>query len=68
MAFSNRTDLVEIFVDEVLLDNSDKGAVWFRADDKKFWIPRSNMEDWPDEGKSGTVQVKRWFAEQEELI
>lgn len=44
------------------------GAVWFDDGDKKFCIPKSVMEDWPDIGKTGTILVERWFAENEELI
>jgi hypothetical protein len=68
MTFSNRSDLVEVFVDEVIMDNPDKNAVWFRIDDRKIWVPRSLMEDWPDEGDQGIVEVKEWFAEREGLI
>ena len=35
---------------------------------KDFWIPKSVMEDWPDEGKTDTVLVQEWFAEKEGLI
>lgn len=32
---------------------------------QQVWIPKSVMEDWPDEGKTDTILVKRWFAEKE---
>lgn len=44
------------------------GAVWFDDGDKKFSVPKSVMEDWPDIGETGTALIKLWFAEQEELI
>ena len=43
-------------------------AVFFSDGDKGFWIPKSQMEDWPDEGETGTALVQRWFAEKEGLI
>jgi len=43
-------------------------AVRFDDGDKKFWVPKSCMEDWPDKGETRTALVKYWFAEQEELI
>ena len=32
------------------------------------WIPKSQMEDWPDEGEFGEVLVKEWMAEEKGLI
>lgn len=43
-------------------------AVYFDNGDKKFWIPKSVMEDWPDLNETGTAMIKIWFAEQNDLI
>ena len=43
-------------------------SVWFFDGDRRFNIPKSVMEDWPDVGDDGTIMVERWFAEQEGLI
>ena len=43
-------------------------AVRFNDGDRKFWIPKSCLEDWPDVGETGTALVIRWFAEKEKLI
>jgi len=43
-------------------------SVWFDDGDKKFNIPKSCMEDWPDKYKEGEALIVRWFAEQEGLI
>lgn len=45
-----------------------KKAVWFDDGDKKFPVPKSVMEDWPDVGETGTAMIKIWFAEKEGLI
>jgi len=58
---------VEIDV-KCLGDSATGLAVFFTDGDKKFSIPKSVMEDWPDEGDTGTVIVRQWFAEQEGLI
>lgn len=44
------------------------GAVWFDDGDKKFCVPKSLMEDWPDIGETGTALIEEWFVIQEELV
>jgi hypothetical protein len=44
------------------------GAVWFDDGNRKFCVPKSCMEDWPDVGNEGTALIVIWFAEQEGLI
>ena len=43
-------------------------AVQFSNGDERFWIPKSVMEEWPDEGDDGYALVAEWFAEKEGLI
>ena len=43
-------------------------SVWFDDGDKKFNVPKSVMEDWPDLNKTGTALIQIWFAEQEGLV
>ena len=43
-------------------------SVWFNDGDKKFNVPKSVMEDWPDLNKIGTAMIKIWFAEKEGLV
>ena len=33
-----------------------------------FWIPKSNMEGWPDEDEEGTFIMYEWIAIEKELI
>lgn len=42
-------------------------AVLFTDGDEQFWIPKSQMEEWPEEGDSGVAIVAEWFAEKEGL-
>ena len=56
-------------VDVKCLGEAPSGlAVWFHDGDRKFSVPKSVMEDWPDEGQEGTALIRLWFAEQEGLI
>lgn len=43
-------------------------AVRLRIDNEEYWVPKSVLEDWPDEDEIGDVLVQRWWAEQNELI
>lgn len=36
--------------------------------DREKWFPKSQMEDWPDKGKTGTVIMKEWIAQEKEFI
>ena len=58
-------EYVEIDVENT---GETKLSVWFDDGDKKFNVPKSVMEDWPDIGETGTAMVEIWFAEKEELI
>ena len=62
---SNRPDLIVITAENkgetelaVLLDNSQACE----------WVPKSQMEDWPDEGEYGEVVIKEWMAIEKEFI
>ena len=56
-------------IDVKCLGESPSGeAVFFHDGDRKFSIPISCLDDWPDEGETGTALVKLWFAEQEGLV
>ncbi len=35
---------------------------------REKWIPKSQMEDWPDANKNGDIWVSDWFAMKAELI
>ncbi len=61
-------ELVEIDVETILDDKKYQAVLFDVGKDDDQWIPRSVMEDWPDEGESGVVMVQRWFAEKEGLV
>jgi len=62
---SNDKSLIELA--GTSLGETDK-AVRIDFGDKTLWVPKSQMEDWPDVGETGEVLIKEWIAIQEELI
>lgn len=56
-------------IDVKCLGESPSGeAVFFHDGYRKFSIPISVLEDWPDKGETGVALVEVWFAEQEGLV
>ena len=55
---------------EIDVKNTGEGplSVWFDDGDKKFNIPKSVMEDWPNLNETGTALVQIWFAEMRGLV
>lgn len=57
---------VDLFFDDIILDDDSKDAVLFDIAEKNQWIPRScigetNYDD-------NTVSVREWFAIEHELV
>ncbi len=46
---------------------TDKGVLIEFAD-KEVWLPKSQIEDWPDIDEEGDVIMPEWLAEDKELI
>lgn len=63
--FSNDKEWIEL-AGTTLAESA--AAVQIDFGDKIKWISKSQMEDWPDKGTSGTVLVKEWIAFKEGLI
>lgn len=69
--FSNQKNLVEIEASVVAETEEGKttvGAVRINAGDKIVWLPKSQLEDWPDVGEYGTVLMPDWLAREKGLI
>lgn len=43
-------------------------AVNFDDGDRAFWIPKSQMSEYPEKGQTGRVVLKHWIANKEGLI
>lgn len=60
MSISNLPiDIIEIDC-EVKAETMD--AVLLHDSVKTEWFPKSQLEDWPDVGQTGTVLMKEWIA------
>ena len=55
-----------VYYDEVVLDESHYQAVLFKIDNREVWIPRSVIVN--DDFENNVIEVKEWFAINEELI
>ncbi len=58
-------EYIEIDVETV---RETDAAVLFSDGDSHFWVPKSVMDEWPEEGESGTAMVAEWFAVKEGLV
>jgi len=63
--FSNDSSFIELFGKTI--SESDL-AVQIDFGDAVKWIPKSQMEDWPNIGFNGSVLIKEWIAKKEGLI
>lgn len=43
-------------------------AVLFDIEGEEVWVPKSLMEDWPDEDDEGEIEIPEWFAIKEGLV
>lgn len=64
--FSNAKDLVEIFCTVRL--ESEKAIKIDDGSGKHTWLPKSQLEDWPDVGTTGSLLIPEWLAEEKEFI
>jgi len=56
----------EVSVDKVVAET--ELALLVRIDGKDIWLPKSQLDDWPDVGDEGGLLIKTWLAEEKELI
>ena len=58
-------------IDDVAVEAETDLALLCIIDDKQVWIPKSVVHEDSEvagEGDSGTIVVKRWFAEKQGLV
>ena len=65
MPISNDKSLIELYG---IVHSESELAVYIDFGDSKEWIPKSQMEDWPNVGDDGIVLIKEWIAEEKGLI
>jgi len=70
--FEKEDEYVEIegrVIKETPPCSSSEGAIYVDfGDGQKEWIPKSQCEDWPDEGDTGLIRMKTWIAEEKDLV
>lgn len=66
MPISNEPELIEL--EGKVLHSTDMAVYIDFGRDMPVWVPKSVMEDWPDEGKFGEVLIEEWFAADRDLI
>ena len=74
----SRNDPVEITVTVIFeshLGHGNQGAilvdVGYYGDShhrEEVWIPKSLIEDWPEVGESGEIEIPEWLAIEEGLV
>lgn len=62
----DRGEWEDIDVDKVITET--EMAICVRIDGESIWLPKSQLDDWPDIGKSGIVVMKTWLAVEKDLI
>lgn len=56
---SNRKDLIEISGTVI---RETEMAILFNDGELEEWLPKSQLEDWPDAGETGEVLMPEWLA------
>ena len=64
--YYDRDDWTEIGVDKVTAETDL--AILVVIDKDEHWLPKSQLEDWPDVGESGSLIIKTWLAEEREFV
>ena len=67
MAISNASDFGCVALEGQTMRETEK-AVLINFDGDEQWVPKSLLEDWPDEGRIGDIIVKEWWARQEGFV
>jgi len=67
MAISNASDFGYVVLEGQTMRETEK-AVLINFDDDEQWVPKSLLEDWPDEDCIGDIIVKEWWARQEGFV
>ena len=59
------SDILEIYGD-VKFETDE--AVLFNDGTHQVWLPKSQLEDWPNVGQSGEIMIPEWLAFEKGLI
>jgi hypothetical protein len=62
---SNDKSLIEVFG---TVKGESQMAIRVDFGTETIWLPKSQIEDWPDVGESGEILMKEWLANEKGLI
>ncbi len=57
-----------IVLEGTVIHSTDSAVLFDFGHTEEVWIPKSQMEDWPDDGFTGEVMVYEWIAHEKGLI
>ena len=60
---SNETELIYI---QVKAETEKAILVDYEGDD--YWLPKSQLEDWPEKEEFGEIEVPLWLLEEKGMI
>ena len=59
---------IELNYDAMMKDDPKFGAVCFAIADEMVWIPRSQLNEYFEDGEGKTMIITEWIAKQKGLI
>jgi hypothetical protein len=63
------TEIEGTVIKETPATDKSEGAIYVDFEDGlKEWLPKSQLDDWPDEGDTGLIRMKTWLAEEKGLV
>ena len=66
MTYGSKDDWVS--VDATVVIETDDAVAIDHGGTKITWLPKSQLEDWPDVSEYGEVLISRWLAEEKGLV
>jgi len=64
--FENDKSLIS--VEATTLRETDQAVLFDFGLPEEVWIPKSQLEEWPDEDDFGEVWIKEWIAKEKGII
>ena len=62
----NERKLIELEGETIV--ETDEAVLSDFGRDGNVWVPKIQMEDWPDKGMFGEVLIEKWIAEEKDLL
>ena len=62
---TNRKDLIECYG---IVHRQTVAAIYVDFGNRDCWLPKSQLEDWPDVGEAGEILLPEWLAIEKEIV